>query len=246
MFMLTAASAGVAALSFPPLGIDCFGKELDEIKNEIIRHIHIARSIDWEKENEESPHEFRGEYYQMYWMFNTADITEFYFPTKIIEGYELGGVSVYEDTLVFYYAPSDELNQDTEYWVNPFTTITMWIQRTGNDVASDPLKPIINQLEEQGREFLFEDNLVYEKCINAINGQIGNTRYSFRLSVPDKLNNFEFLREVCFEISDTAELVIIEDYSPKTGDSHVVVPLIVCMIALCVGARIARPRKIFL
>ena len=175
-------------------------KEIN-FKDEILRQISISKTIDKEDKD-----------YQYFADNKIWDIKEFYYPTIKIEGYELCGILLSDNLFRYYYSPVEELElkEGEEYFFNPSTGIRMWIERMKDAFASDPLKPIIEQNEEQDIDYLFKDNLIYTEHLKDIFGRIGDSRFRFRIIVPDKINNFEYLRELCFQLVDTIELVVID------------------------------------
>jgi len=217
----------VFALTLPPLGISCAGKDLDEIKAELIRHINTAKAADLSRTEDG---DFRGEYYQMYWTEEIFNISEFYFPAIDIDGFELYNVLVVTSGFGFNYHPADEPDKDMAY--HSGDSIAIWIDRPEYFTDYDHLKSWMEQCEEQNINFLLENGLMYVPRWNTVMGQIDDICFTIR--VPDNLNDFDFLRGLCLEMIDTAELVIIEDYSPKTGDFPVAALIFICVIILTV------------
>ncbi|MCL2816947.1 MAG: hypothetical protein FWD39_00985 [Clostridiales bacterium] len=137
-----------------------------------------------------------------------SDIQEFYYPSVKIDGYDLYCVEVSKSSFHFYFAPVEELNKEQEYFYTLKTGILITIRRPGYVDAADPLRPLIEQLNQQGKDYLAEDNILYIQSHNDITAQIFNTWFGVRM--PDELNNYDYLRALCFNIIDSIEVVVLE------------------------------------
>ena len=169
----------------------------NNFKNEIIHLIRESKTITKEHEM-----------YQYYAYNKISDITEFYFPTIKIDGYELYRILIDQWTCIYYYAPIKELKKESEYVFTFETGILLGINRPYWLDNADPLKPEIENREIQNIEYLFKDDLLYTQSQNSIMGLIGNT--SFNIYVPNKLNNYEFLHELGLKISETSEMIVVD------------------------------------
>jgi hypothetical protein len=173
--------------------------ESGNYKDEIINQINIAKMMS-DKEHEE---------YGNYLYNEIPQMQEFYFPPKI-EGYELYCVSIGKYGIEYYFAPEfpSEKNLDVngEYSFSYDSGILMVIDRPNSPIlnVTDPLKSIVS---DNYGYILTEDNLAYNENGKFIVAQIGNTLID--ITVPDELNKYEFLRELCFEIIKTSELVVV-------------------------------------
>jgi hypothetical protein len=138
---------------------------------------------------------------------NKLDILEyFYYPSVEIDGYELYCVEATKYSFQYYYAPKE--GQNGEYWFSHDTGILITIQRPEYVDASDPLKILTDQMDRLGMDYIAEDNFLWGKTNSDMTAQLGDVW--FMVSVPDKLNEFEFLVKICQEIIDNSELVVVK------------------------------------
>jgi len=150
--------------------------------------------------------------YSLYGANRISDISEFYFPAMKLDGYEMYCSSITEYNFIFYYSPSEELQKNNDlrsyHQSNMYDKrIQVMIFRPKIEVT-DIYKIATEQAERDGTGYLTEDNLLYEKRLNTITAQLGNTWVNIR--VPDKLNNYEYLRDLILQLVKTAELVKIK------------------------------------
>jgi len=167
-------------------------------KDELVKQISSSKTANWADEE-----------YSKHFINNIPRINDFYYPTLKIDGYELFCVEVTPYAFNYYFAPSEEFKKEEWYHFMYDTGILIQIRRLYHPDFIGSLDPIIEQFDEQGKSYIYQDGLIYRECNNNIYMQIGNTRLS--ISVPDTLNNFEYLRDLAFQLIETAELVIIED-----------------------------------
>jgi len=201
-------AADTVPLSGVPLGM-MNSSDGSKLKNELIEQINMSRTADQEPP-EGSDVELDDYYRQVYVGNDISDISEFYFPTVKIDGYELYRVLVSEWTFMYYYAPIEEFSKEKEFeYVFTFETgILLGINRPHWMDNDDPLKALINQHDTQEIPYVLKDNLIYTESHNGIAGQIGNTR--FNITVPDTLNDFEFLYALGLKVIETSELVFVK------------------------------------
>jgi len=159
-------------------------------KDEILRHINAAKKA---KEGDEN-------YYTYMW-FEIPDI-KFYYPNIIIDGYEMYRVSISRG-LSYSYVPIEELDKK-----NHTSVISMDMRPS----ATTPFHPqkIITQLN---RDNLTDEHFYYDNNMDFITAQIDDTIFSVMVwnAIPNELNSYEFLRELCIQVMETVELVIVND-----------------------------------
>ena len=135
-----------------------------------------------------------------YFDHDVASLSEFYFVTVEVEGFELVAVEVssYDVSYDFHCVGTGE------------ERISISILRPSNYNSPDEVWQIVtNQLINHFGGQLTESGMIYEPDISRITARIGDTR--IRIRVPDRLNNYEFLRDLAFEIIATSELIVLGD-----------------------------------
>ncbi|MDR2532137.1 MAG: hypothetical protein LBC82_04770 [Oscillospiraceae bacterium] len=160
-----------------------------DFKEKIIEHINIAKN----------PNE-NNDIYNVYPSNRISNLTEFYLSIKIID-FELFCVSISEYGFIYYYAPVEKLRQREEYSFSNTDGVEIVIERSDSKIPTN-----LNKIA-QGNSKLTDDNFVYDGN-NQIWGQIRDT--VFRITVPNNLNNYEFLRDLAFRLIETSEVVDVQ------------------------------------
>jgi hypothetical protein len=170
--------------------------ENGDFRGAIIQEIHTARSM--------SVAEFRNN--GNYEAHRIAETTEFYFPHIEIEGLELRKVSMFNSTLVYFYAPLDASEVELSLGLAP--SIEVFLDRP-------------DYLREQGITELFRESLVESVSsgfgIETDSGMMYSEKHalilapfgdgSVRIDVTEHFNRYETLRDIAQQVIDTAELV---------------------------------------
>ena len=146
--------------------------------------------------NDSNGESFIDEQHMLYSWNNVVDLTEFYLIGVEIEGFELTHISI--GRYGFSYSYRCVMGSDD--------SIMIHIQRlqyfSTPDEAWQTTKEHV--LQDSGA-YLTEDGMVYTERINDIFARIGNS--SFRMIVPDRLNNLEFVQSLALEVVATHEVV---------------------------------------
>ncbi|MCL2071721.1 MAG: hypothetical protein FWH07_05750 [Oscillospiraceae bacterium] len=183
---------------FAPLMIE----NVDDFRSELLKHFELSRTVGKEDEN--------------YWVYSAnkiADIKKFYFPTMEIDGYELYRVDVGENATQYYYVSTQLLKDSEDFWLSASPRIEIFISRPGwiKDTSVDQFESLKEQTREQGPSYLIEDNIIYNKADWESEGHIytpiGNSVLG--ISVPEELDDYEFLREIALRFIETAELITV-------------------------------------
>jgi hypothetical protein len=133
---------------------------------------------------------------------NLSGINSFYYPTVNIDGFELNMISITGGTLNFSYVPvGNRLNRGV--------SITIVRPEYIEVSASEYLREFVDSVKSQWREYTRGEGLVHTKHSNQIVGAVGDLR--FTIHVPDKMNNFDTLRELSQQLINTAELIVFEE-----------------------------------
>jgi len=135
------------------------------------------------------------------YMFNDiASLSEFYLVDVKIDGFILTEIEIsrYGFTYVF------RCIEDS--WGNE---ISITMQRLEDSLTPDEAWQIVSeQALNDIRGHLIVDDMIYRDRVNSILARIGNTYFNIR--VPDRLNNYEFLRDLALEIIASSELVFLD------------------------------------
>jgi hypothetical protein len=200
------------ALSYLPFSIQV-NKE-SNINDEIIRHIFYSKTIvEGKEKNNDS----------LYLRNRISEIKEFYNLDKIkSDGYELYLVTITGSGFSYYFVSTVDLKSAEEH--NNLLNgeiITICIDRpSGWDNTSD-LEEVfeirLKQAENQGWGYLTEDNMIYSEENGDIFSRMNNTMIA--ISVPKKLNKYEYLRDLAFEVIKNAELVNVEKLIAEKPES---------------------------
>jgi hypothetical protein len=172
-------------------------------KDEIIKLIEISKKN--RKEDSEN--------YDNHFVNRISDINEFYSPTVEINGFIRHSVMTDGYALDYCYTPIETQKSEEDNDFNYYTGITIIITRKGwiRDESVNQFEHTVKQGVEQGWGSLTEENLLYNKTSRQITAPIGDNSCLI-ICVPEKLNNCESLRDLAFEVIETAELVVVEDY----------------------------------
>jgi hypothetical protein len=175
-----------------------------ELKDEILNQIEFAKS-DAGRSNGE------------YGMNKVGDIYKFlYFAVKI-EGYELYCVLVSEASLSYRYVPTEKLddfrNEKAFLSMSPNINIKIYRQDWfDNAEVAGTMKPKINEWGD-----LNEDGVVYFEESRVMISQMEDTILSiilpdYGVSDEEKKNDYEYLRDLAFEIIETSELTVLDNH----------------------------------
>ncbi|MCL1831735.1 MAG: hypothetical protein FWG45_02340 [Oscillospiraceae bacterium] len=181
------------------LGSDRNAEKVD-FKNELVAAIQSSRSM---SKNDER--------HGTYSINKISEITEFYFPTHEIDGFEMSCLGVLSGAFTFDYAPlnpTDEmLDKNGNYCFSMDSAIQLSIVREGafDDIPSPPtLGSIARGGGEIRGDFVYDDSPYH----TLIAGLIGDTW--FYMYVPKELNEFETLRDMANQVVKSAELVKVK------------------------------------
>ena len=169
--------------------------EVDDIKSELINEIENLRKAGGDIDK-------------------ISEITKFYYPVIEMDGFELFCFSVDEAGFVYYYASIDPDKKENvfkagEYFFSDKTDIEIIIERPESRLFDgDDIIDYLKELAEIDNVSLTEDNFVHTSQYNSIFGQIGDT--IFRITVPDKMNDYETLRDLANQLIKSAELVNVQ------------------------------------
>ena len=128
-----------------------------------------------------------------------------------INSYQLYQVNMYETYFSFKFVPINELGKDglTSVGLNNIS-ISIYRQEIYDEAnVSDPFSESAENALEQGWGYLTKDNMIYASRHNEVTAQLGNT--FFRIIVPGYLNTYEYLRDLAFQVIETAELVNVAE-----------------------------------
>jgi len=142
---------------------------------------------------------------------DVASLSEFYFIDVNIDGFELTDIWItpYDFVYVFRcienpWSPTVWINiRRLEYPLNPDEA---W-QAVTAQVLRDPRGGVVTA-----------DGMLYLARINSLEARVGNTNFNIR--VPDRLNNYEFMRDLALEVIATAELVDIYNHVPPQAPNQ--------------------------
>jgi hypothetical protein len=174
------------------------GRDFD-FRGAIIEQINLSRTVSSDSEN-----------HARYSQYRTSEITEFYFPHIEIDGFEMFGVEMLEDGLIFYYAPVNPgemcLDTDGNYRFSIETGIQLTIIRSDADDFPDSLSAewLSETLGGANRNGLIHFD---DQPNNEFAGLLGNTW--FHLYLPDDLSSPAAVRDFTAQLVESAELVAV-------------------------------------
>jgi len=157
------------------------------------------------------------EEYRLYEDSEAAEIQKFHFPTVEIDGFELHRIDITVEEFLFLYAPTnpcdEPLSLDGQY-----VACCCWVYITIDRLCNFGLSPteIFNELierthqHEQGIRHLTDDNMIYSEVFGDLTALSGDMLITIRVPWGSELNNYEFLRNLAFEIIETSELVVVD------------------------------------
>ena len=191
----TQANTKIEPLSFLPGIIITLSDDEECFKNEILRHIGIAKTIT------------EGEPWYSSYVAYLKGIDKFYYPT--IEFDEIELKSVYRDVFLFKYFYYSE---DAPY------SITIFIEQSGISVR--PYKPL-NRIRSQLTDEHFSYTSHYDPSVEMVNhgiyAQVGDTGFVISVyakngtDLPIELSSYDGLRELCTQLMETSELIVMCD-----------------------------------
>jgi len=132
-----------------------------------------------------------------YHFHEVTSLTEFYFVTVEIEEFELVALEIDGHGLTFIYRCAEAIGG----------SISIDIERALR--TDESWRILTEQLTRDGRGHLTESGMIYQPGLSRISARIGTTRMSIR--VPDTLNNYEFLRDLAFDVIETSRPVVVEE-----------------------------------
>jgi len=185
---IDAVKGSISSPITPPFSIKNIA-EHSSYKDELVRHI-LASKTGTEKDA------YYGEW-------KISDIKEFYYPTVIIDGYEICEVSISDAAFSFFYIPVGGTNFMRD------TGIIIDIMRPEYVDASDPFGGKREILDRDTISYIDDGNMMYIKDMNDMTAIIGNTLLCIR--VPNRLNNYEYLHKLCLDVINNSELVTVGD-----------------------------------
>jgi len=181
--------------SFDPAPLTIWIYESADLKSELLNKIESSRTFNEEDEE-----------HGVYTINKIYDIKEFYYPALEIDGFELFCIAISEAGFVFYYGPVDKLNGEETYHFSNHDGIEIIVERPEWQLENVPYS--LYDIARGDGNTLTKDGFVHGGE-NHIFGRIEDT--IFRISVPKSQNNYDYLRDLAFQLIETAELVIIED-----------------------------------
>lgn len=134
-----------------------------------------------------------------YWWSEVYTLGEFYFVNVEIDGFEFIGIEISRYGVTFIYACVEE----------SWDEVSIYLLREVSGFSRDEhWQGLTEQLMRNGRGVLTDDGMIYTATLNDIFARIGDTIFSIR--VTDRLNSYEFLRDLALEVIETSELVVLE------------------------------------
>ncbi|MCL2036363.1 MAG: hypothetical protein FWG83_03120 [Oscillospiraceae bacterium] len=183
--------------------VEILGNNRTNFKSEIINEIEKSKTLTRNDNN-----------YGTYSANRIPEIKEFYYPKIEIEGYELFVVHLTKFSIMYYYAPGEKLKKEEEFipWQMYDDSINVLIRRpdskNAHNAHDDSLEKIAEANAHNGM-VLTVDNLLYYRDGDNVRGQVGEV--NFRITVPEHLADYEYLRDLAFDVIKNAELVTVKD-----------------------------------
>ncbi|MCL2201295.1 MAG: hypothetical protein FWB75_04955 [Oscillospiraceae bacterium] len=193
-FNHTSGSAEVAAHVPSPLRIQNPGNLID-FRNEIITRLTQSEAVGLSgTEAASSMMAFEAN--------DIVPLSEIYFVTVEIDGFELREIEVSKSSVRYSFRCIEVRDWGDE--------ILIAIQRPSRYYSPGEVWQIVTeQLTREGRGRTTDDGMIYESDISRISAMMGDTRIIIR--VPDRLNSYEFLRDLALEVIATSELIVLDD-----------------------------------
>jgi len=178
-----------------------------DLKHEITSHLEQTHSDHNSVDSENAtwvPGNMRER--DISYQFNEISaLGEFYFLDIDIEGFQLVEVAVDKYGMVYRFVDIqgvDRRDRDLDDWI-----MIDFLRPSELNTPDDAWQILVDQALQQDRGYLIEDNMVYTESLNDLLFRIGNTQVNLR--VPNKLNNYEFLRNLALRIAASSELVTL-------------------------------------
>ncbi|MCL2409389.1 MAG: hypothetical protein FWC96_07225 [Oscillospiraceae bacterium] len=153
------------------------------------------------------------------WLYDwneVATLGEFYFVNVEVDGFELTGFGIDRDGVSFVYRCIEALEMG--HINSRDNVLSIALRREVSGHSREELWQIISeQLTRDGRGVITEDGMIYVETDRRISARIGDVPFS--IGVPDRLNSYEFLRDLALEVIATSELVVLfpPSESPVVG-----------------------------
>jgi len=163
-----------------------------------LAHEH-AEMADAMGTNDSNGERYLDEQHMAYSWNNVADLTEFYLVGVDIDGFELAGISIGRYGFSYWYRCIMGLDG----------SITIHINRLEYPLTYDEAWQIVKEqvLQDPRGAYLTEDGMIYSERVNDIFARIGKDW--FRMVVPDRVNNLEFVHSLALEVIATHEVVVL-------------------------------------
>ncbi|MCL2036362.1 MAG: hypothetical protein FWG83_03115 [Oscillospiraceae bacterium] len=166
-------------------------KDSIDFESEIINRIKIPPETD----------DSDGDYH-LYFTNEIGRISSFYNLVNLkIDGYTLNKADINKQNFIYYFESIEEKVESSSILV----TITRQDWNVTHYPKIDPYERILETIMFGADTYLTEDNFVYYESANRILAQIGDT--IFTISVPEHLADYEYLRDLAFDLIKSAELV---------------------------------------
>jgi hypothetical protein len=180
---------------------------------EIIKHIKAAKLA---KEGDVK--------FATYEWSRISQVKKFYNLDNLkIDGYRLNIVEMIQDGgLRFYFNTNEKKIHEEGYssiQINIFPLLT-------NRRQTECFEGFLNQANSQGG-YLTEDDMIYKQGICTIDAKFDDDMIIHIRVTDEKLNSYEYLRDLVFQVMEKAELVVISDYDlDKIDISELINPII--------------------
>jgi hypothetical protein len=216
---------GEALDSYAPLQINVNAES--SFKDELIRLIGISKKYD---EKHGDINVINDDYYDDINAVNDGDyaileINEIILPTIDIDGYVPYGFSISRQRISYFYVSADVQKKENENKFNYNTGIQIMVTRPGW-VRDESVNQFEFLKEHSTRYVLTKDNMLYEEYNEGTKGGLVyapmGENSCLMVLVPQKLNTYEYLRDLAFEVIETAELVNVEKLIAEKPDSFFV------------------------
>ncbi|MCL2200672.1 MAG: hypothetical protein FWB75_04745 [Oscillospiraceae bacterium] len=128
-----------------------------------------------------------------------ASLTEIYLVE--IEGFELAGLEISRNLVGYSFGCVEEGHWGDEVFI-------AILRPSRHGYSPDEVWQIVSEQMLEFGGVLTELGMIYNSDANQIRSRIGDTYFSIR--VPDRLNNYEFLRDLALEVIERSELIVID------------------------------------
>jgi len=149
--------------------------------------------------NDSNGKRYHDEQHMLYSWNNVADLSEFYLVEVDIEGFELTVITISRYGFSYWY----------HCIIGSSDSAAIHILRPQDNITPDESWQAVKEqiLWDPRGTHITEDGMLYSENVNDIFARIGNT--SFRMIVPDRLNNLEFVHSLALEVVASSELVVL-------------------------------------